>query len=273
MRYPHLQRLVQMFLLMCWALLAQAQVPTAEDPDYRLAAGDQIRVQVFQNPDLTVETRVSEGGAIRYPLIGTVEIVGLSLSAAENKIADALRSGGYLKQPQVNIALLQVRGNLVAVLGQVNRPGRFPLDTAGTRVTDMLAMAGGTTDTGDDSVVLSGTRDGKPFRKVINVAALFLPDGGPDGDLVLQGGDTLYVHRAPMFYIYGEAQRSGAHRIERGMTVLQGLAAGGGPTARGTESRLRLNRRKADGTVEQIEPRMTDLLQPGDVIYVRESLF
>lgn len=273
MYHAPLPRLLQLIVLLFWALVAHAQVPAQDSPDYRLAPGDQIRIQVFQSPDLTVETRITESGSIRYPLIGTVQLGGLSLSAAESRIANALRSGGYLVQPQVNIALLQVRGTQVAVLGNVSRPGRFPLDTAGTRVTDMLAMAGGNTGAGDDSVVLTGTRQGQPFRKVIDIAGLFLPDATPADNPVLEGGDTMYVHRAPMFYIYGEAQRSGAHRIERGMTVLQGLATGGGPTARGTESRLRLHRRSASGTVEQLSPNMADLLQPGDVIYVRESLF
>jgi polysaccharide export outer membrane protein len=76
-----------------------------------------------------------------------------------------------------------------------------------------------------------------------------------------------------VFYIYGEAQRSGPYRIERNMTVMQGLAMGGGPTNRGSETRLRLHRRDASGVVQQTTPALTDLLQPNDVIYVRESLF
>jgi polysaccharide export outer membrane protein len=105
--------------------LAHAQ----EKPEYPLSAGDSIKVQVFQNPDLTVEARISENGTITYPLIGSVAIGGLGIGAAEKKIADALRTGGFLLQPQVNITLAQVRGSQVAVLGQVNKPGRFALDT------------------------------------------------------------------------------------------------------------------------------------------------
>lgn len=266
------------FLFMLFALCCSLVLPAqtwAQDsnPDYRLSPGDQIRVQVFQNAELTVETRISESGVIRYPLIGSIQLAGLSLASAETKIADALREGGYLVRPQVNIALLQARGSQVVVLGQVNRPGRFALETPGMRVTDMLAIAGGSSSSGDDLAVLTGTRAGKPFRKMIDVAGLFLPNASIEDNVVLEAGDTIYVHRAPMFYIYGEAQRSGAHRIERGMTVMQGLATGGGPTARGTESRLRLYRRNAAGAVEQVSPDMADLLQPGDVIYVRESLF
>ncbi|MBT3068279.1 polysaccharide export protein EpsE [Rhodoferax sp. U11-2br] len=256
--------------------LAQAQ-PTAAassqtKPDYPLGAGDAIKIQVFQNPDLTIETRVSENGSITYPLIGAVQLGGLGIAAAEKKIADALQSGGFIKAPQVNIVLLQIRGNQVSVLGQVNRPGRFPLETANTRLSDMLANAGGATATGDDVAIVVGVRNGQTFRKQIDIASIFLAEKLQD-DIVLQGGDSIYVHRAPVFYIYGEAQRPGSFRIERGMTVMQALALGGGPTVRGSEKRLRLHRKAADGSIEQISPNLTDPVLPNDVIYVNESLF
>ena len=76
-----------------------------------------------------------------------------------------------------------------------------------------------------------------------------------------------------MFYIYGEAQRPGAFRIERGMTIMQALATGGGPTGRGSERRLRLHRKAVDGSIVQITPQLTDAVEPNDVIYVNESLF
>jgi len=241
-------------------------------PDYSLGAGDSIRVLVFQNPDLTIDARVSENGSITYPLIGAVELGGLSIAAAETKIANALKDGGFVQQPQVNIVLIQVRGNQVSVLGQVNRPGRFPLETFNTRVSDMLAAAGGATPGGDDAAVVTGVRDGKPFRKVIDIPALFIGDK-PEENIVLSGGDTIYVHRAPVFYIYGEAQHPGSFRIERGMTVMQALAQGGGPSARGSEWRLRLHRKNAAGVVEKLSPEMTDPVLPDDVIYVREGIF
>jgi polysaccharide export outer membrane protein len=255
-------------LLTILSLGAHAQT----QPDYPLGAGDSIRVQVFQNPDLTVETRVSENGLITYPLIGAVQLGGLSIATAEKKIADTLQKGGFIKNPQVNIALVQIRGNQVAVLGQVTRPGRFPLETANTRLSDMLAMAGGATPIGDDVAIVTGLRNGKPFRKQINIPSIFLSDKLQD-DIVLQGGDSIYVDKAPVFYIYGEAQRPGAYRIERNMTVMQALALGGGITARGTEKRLRLDRNAADGRIQQLEPKLTDPIQPNDVLYVKESLF
>jgi len=250
-----------------------AATPTLPNSqDYRLGAGDAIGVQVYQSPDLSIDARVSESGVISYPLIGSVQLGGLTIAEAEKKIGDALKSGGFVKVPQVNIVLRQVRGNQVAVLGQVSRPGRFPLETFNTRVSDMLAAAGGTTPTGDDVLIVTGQRDGKPFRKVIDIPALFLNQKSDD-DIVLAGGDTLYVNKAPMFYIYGEAQKPGPYRIERGMTVMQALAQGGGPTARGSQNRLKLHRRDASGKVVETTPNLNDLVRPEDVIYVRESLF
>ncbi|MFT3719914.1 polysaccharide export protein EpsE [Pseudorhodoferax sp.] len=261
------------YVLLSYALLtAAAAAQEQRAPDYQLGAGDTVRVLVFQSPDLTVEARVSESGNIRLPLIGSIAIGGMSIGDAEKKIADAFRTGGFLQQPQINIVLLQMRGSQVAVLGRVNHPGRFPLETANMRVTDVLAMAGGTTPDGNDVIVLSGSRDGKPFRREVDIAALFVGEQPADNPSVL-AGDTVYVHRAPQFYIYGEAQRPGPYRIERGMTVMQGLATGGGPTSRGSETRLRLHRRDATGTVQQLTPALTDPLLPDDVIYVRESLF
>jgi polysaccharide export outer membrane protein len=260
------------FLVAAVLALAGLNAQAQAKPDYPLGTGDAIRVQVFQNPDLTIETRVSENGSITYPLIGAVELGGLSIAAAEQKIADALQQGGFIQKPQVNIMLVQIRGNQVAVLGQVNRPGRFPLETANTRLSDMLANAGGATAGGDDIAIVTGVRNGQSFRKQIDIPAIFLDEKIQD-DIVLQGGDNIYVHRAPVFYIYGETQRPGSFRVERGMTIMQALAQGGGPTARGSEKRLRLHRRAADGSIKQLAPQLTDPVLPNDVIYVKESLF
>ena len=267
-----LQRLIRSLLFAATLLpgLALAQAGL----DYSLGAGDAIRVQVFQNPDLTIEARVSETGTINYPLIGAVQLGGLTIAAAEKKIADALRTGGFVQKPQVNIVLVAVRGNQVSVLGQVNRPGRFPLETFNTKVTDMLAAAGGATQLGDDVVIITGIREGKPFRKEIDLPALYLGSSQAD-DVIVQGGDSIYVHRMPMYYIYGEAQRPGSYRVERGMTIRQALAQGGGPTIRGSQHRMRLHRKNAAGVVEVImlEKNLDGPILPNDVLWINESIF
>lgn len=255
------------------ALMVSALAQAAPQGDYVLGAGDIIRVSVYQNPDLTLDARISEGGAIAYPLLGDIKIGGLSVSGAEKKIAAGLRDGNFLKQPQVSILVTAVKGNQISVLGMVNKPGRFPLDTPNTRLSEALAQAGGIIiGQGSDTVIVTGSRDGKTFRKEIDFPTVFGPNGDKI-DMILQNGDAIYVDRVPYIYIYGEVQRPGNARLERDMTLQQALAASGGVTQRGTLRGVKVHRKAEDGAVKIIEPELNDKLQRDDIIYVRESLF
>src|SRR3569832_628344 len=172
--------------------------------DYRLGPGDSIKVQVYQNPELSMEVRVSESGVVNYPLVGQLQLGGLTVTEAERAIAKGLREKDILKAPQVSINVATVRGSQVAVLGQVQKPGRFPLETTTVRVSEMLAAAGGVTKDGDDHVVVTGTRNGQPFRTVVDVGAQNASRNTNDN--TLQPGDTLFVGKAPMFFLSGEAK-------------------------------------------------------------------
>lgn len=249
-----------------------SSVAFAEGPEYVLSPGDVVRITVFQNPDLTTEARVSEGGMLTFPLLGSVRLGGQSVSAAEATIATRLSEGGFVRKPHVNILPMEMRGNQVVVLGQVERPGRYPLETFNQHLADMVAAAGGISEHGSERVVLTGVRDGKPMRLEVDVASLF-SDDGHSRNVPLVGGDMIYVERAPLFYIYGEVQKPGVFRLERDMSVIQALAAGGGLTARGTMRGLRVHRRDERGELQIMEPGLDDLLLPNDVVHIRESLF
>ncbi len=253
---------------------AAPAAPAAAAPaEYRIGPGDVIRITVFQSPDLTMETRVTEAGVINYPLLGNIRLGGLTVTAAEKLVADGLRNGNFLKQPQVSMVVLQVRGNQASVLGLVNRPGRYPLEMADMRLSDLIATAGGIALGGADVVVVVGTRDGKPFRSEVDLPTLFAASGR-DKDVIILNGDTVWVDRQPLVYIYGEVQRPGAMRLERDMTLLQVLATGGGLTPRGTERGIKVHRREADGSTKVVEGvTMSEKLREGDVVFVRESLF
>ena len=254
----------------------QAQSSTAvagaAPNEYRLGSGDVIRVTVFQNPDLTLEGRISEAGVVSYPLLGSIRLGGQSVTAAEKFIADGLRSGNFVKQPQVSLVVLQVRGNQASVLGQVNRPGRYPIEVADMRLSELVATAGGIAPTGSDIVVVTGVRSGKAFRYEVDLPSLFSA-GGRDKDIFILNGDSVFVDRQQLVYIYGEVQRPGPMRLERDMTLLQALASGGGLTLRGTDKGIKVHRKEADGSIQLIVPTMTDKLREGDVVFVRESLF
>lgn len=251
--------------------MAQA-APAAQD--YVLGAGDTIRVTVYQNPDLTLETRINEGGTISYPLLGSVKLGGLNLVDAEKVIAKGLKDGNFLKQPQVSLLLLTPAANQVSVLGMVNKPGRYPIIASSNKLSEIMAMAGGIIPgSGSDMVVVSGTRDGQPFRKEIDFTKVFASSGS-EPDFELRNGDTIWVDRAPQIYMYGEVQRPGAQVLLRGTTVLQALANAGGLTLRGTQRGIKVHRRdEATGEVNVVEAGLNDVLKPNDVIYIKESLF
>jgi polysaccharide export outer membrane protein len=244
----------------------------AQGPEPILGPGDLIRVSVYQNPDLTLETKVSEAGGITFPLIGEVMVGGSSIATAQATLAGKLREGNFVLKPQVNIMLVQVRSSQVSVLGQVGRPGRYPIESAKNKVSEMIALAGGVLPQGYEQVTLMGRRGGKPYKVDIDLNKLLVA-GQLDLDLDVEGGDTLYVDRIPNLYVYGEVQRPGQYRLERGMTVLQALAGAGGLTQKGTERGLRVERRADSGEFKTLRVEMNDLVQRDDVIRVRESLF
>jgi polysaccharide biosynthesis/export protein len=262
-------------LLFCPTAFAEATETGASvnaTAEYQLGAGDVVRISVYQSPDLSVEARISEAGLVSYPLLGNIKIGGLSAGAAEKLIADGLKAKNFVRLPQVSVLVTQVRSNQASVLGQVNRPGRFPIEANDMRLSDLLAIAGGISGNGADAVILVGTRNGQRIRKEIDLADIFGASTS-EKDVFVSNGDVVYVERAPIAYIYGDVQRPGPMRLERGLTVMQALATGGGLTPRGTEKALRLHRKGADGKLRVMQPAMDDVLKDGDVVFIRESLF
>ncbi|WP_332847829.1 polysaccharide export protein EpsE [Massilia sp. S19_KUP03_FR1] len=255
--------------MMTTALLLSVGVAGAAE--VLLGPGDVVRIGIYGSPDMGVETRVSEAGTITFPLLGQVGVGGLAVAAAERKIANLLESGGFLKKPQVNMIITNLASQQVSVLGQVNRPGRYPVEGR-RKVLDLLAMAGGIGVDGGDVVSLVRTRNGVAQRDTLDVVDM-VRKGELTGDIDVAGGDVIYVERAPRAYIVGEVQRPGPFRLERAMTVQQALAAGGGLSPRGSLRGLRITRRDAGGHSSTIDASMSDTIEVDDVITVRESWF
>ncbi|GGI16030.1 polysaccharide export protein EpsE [Oxalicibacterium faecigallinarum] len=258
-----------LFSICTLALLAFSAVSQAQE--MQLGPGDMLKIDVYGNPDLSLETRVSDGGTISYPLVGEVAVGGLTPIAAEKKIAGLLESGGFIRKPHVNLVVTQMQSQQLSVLGQVNKPGRFPVD--GKRsLTDIIAMAGGLNADADDNISLVRVRDGKTIRERVNLADIMSANGAVTNPQ-LQPGDVVYVNRAPRFYIYGEVQKPGSYRLEPDMNILQALSVGGGLSARGTERGVRVKRRDENGTMQILNVKHDDRVQVNDVIYVKESFF
>jgi polysaccharide export outer membrane protein len=258
-------------LAACLGFLGLAGPGFAETEE-PLVPGDNIRVTVLENPDLTTDARISARGTIRFPLIGNIKLSGLTPTGAAERITAQLKDGNFIRRPEVTLSVIQGRSRQVSVLGQVARPGRYAIDDTGATLTDILALAGGIGPTGDDTVTLIKTRNGQTEKLDINVQKMY-QSGDLSANVEVDNGDTVFVKRAPVFYIYGEVQHAGAYRLEPETSVMRAISVGGGITVRGTERGLKINRRTPDGALARVDAQLGDLVKPDDIIYVSESLF
>lgn len=256
---------IALLMMICSLLSSLVQ---AADADYRLGPGDLLRVTVFGSPELSGEVRISESGFITYPLIGQVQAGGKSPAQVETQLVAQFTEGGYLRNPQVTVLVMEYRSQKVSVLGHVTKPGQYPLQSA-SRVLNVLAEAGGPVNEEAADTATLVRKDGS--KVTIDLIALF--SGDPAHNHAVAGGDTIYVPRAPQFYVYGEVQRPGMYKLERGMTVSRAISAGGGLTPRGSERRVIVKRRDEQGKEQVYSARGSDLLQPDDVLMVKEGLF
>lgn len=236
-----------------------------EQTKYLLGASDVIKISVYDHPDLLLETQLADDGSINFPLIGKVNLNGLTFPGAEEVIAQKLDKGGFVRAPQVNILISDYRSQRISVIGEVNRPGRYPLDGK-TLLVDMLANAGGISPMGSDTIVL--IRDGK--RLEFNIPKLMAK---AEQSVALKAGDQIYIPRMQQVYVYGEVLRPGAYRLEPKMTVMQALSLAGGFTPKASHRSIQIQRPATDGSLEKIDVKLTDFVHQNDVIYIDESLF
>jgi polysaccharide export outer membrane protein len=265
------QSLLKLIIVIGAFWLLTCQLSMAADNaagDYRVGPGDLLRISVFGYPDLANDIRVSESGNLTFPLIGAVPVWNLSPREIETTLSQRLTAGHFIRESQVTVLVIEYQSQLVAVLGEVAKPGQDPLKGS-RRVLNLLADAGGVNSaTAGDTAVL--VRANGSSQKLDLTAML---NGSAQDNPVLAAGDTINVPKAPQFYIYGEVQKPGAYRVEHKMTVLQAISDGGGLTHRGTERGVIAKRRDARGNEIKVHVKSTDLVQPDDVLLVKESWF
>jgi polysaccharide export outer membrane protein len=238
----------------------QAAGTTAAPSIEKVGTGDVLHVTVFGQPDMTTDGRISDRGTFSMPLVGEVKVAGASPTEAANRIAEALKKGQYLKNPQVAVAVTTARSRQVSVLGMVARPGRYLIEDPKGGIAEVIAAAGGITAGANETVTV--IRDGEA-QKVNTLGTGF----------ELRPGDTIYIDRGPTFYIYGEVTRAGAYPVQPGLTVMQAISLSGGITPRGSERRLKMRRPGPDGQVVETDAKLQDQVKADDVIFVREALF
>ncbi len=267
------------FSVAIFILLLTGPAAVYAQADATLGAGDVVRIAVYGQDDLETVSRITEQGAIIFPLIGQVKIAGLSNRQAEALIEKGLSEGQFVRNPQVSIFVeqrIREENDVVTVIGQVKKPGRFAVDSLSDEgaqsIAGVLALAGGVGDDAADYLILARQREGSTDNIRVDLVAL-LRNGDLSQNYDLQGGDIVLVPAMDVFYVYGQVEKPGRYRLERGMTIMQAISVSGGLTMRGTEKGLSLRRRADNGDIVSVKSALNDELLPNDVVVVDESLF
>jgi polysaccharide export outer membrane protein len=248
---------------------------------YRLGSGDVLDVVVFGNPDLSRTATVQNDGTISLPLLGQVEVSGLSLSEADDLIQQRL-GDKYLVDPQVEVQVREYHSQYVTVLGEINNPGRKGLKGV-TRLIDVLLDAGGLRPAASGEIVVArpgGFPDGAPNRRGRLTPGSFGIAEQELLGLTLQSGDIITALPKYFVTVQGEVMRPSRYQIESDLTVTGVVSLAGGLTRFGS-SKVDILRTDAEGPrkfeadLKAIsEGRAPDVrLQPNDIVTVGRRRF
>lgn len=243
---------------------------------YLVSPGDRLEVSVFGNESLSTDVLIFDSGYINYPLLGELNVNGLSLREVEHLIAKKLKENNFVESAQVSINVIESKYKQVSVLGKVAKPGRYSFDGTSQNIIDFLALAGGVLEGGSSSVFIFKKSEGNYIKNIVNLDELFdenVIDNSKINSLRLAAGDIVYVPREPVFYIYGQINVPGSYSLLKEINVAQAISLGGGITSKGSDGSFVLKRINADGNLMEIEVKEDFTLRPSDIIYIKESLF
>ena len=267
-----MSRLILAFVVSLLAAGRLAAAPGDGAAAYLLGPRDQIEVNIASYPDLRTTTRLAPDGNVVLPLIGTIALGGLAPADAAAAIAARYAGGGFIKAPSVRVEIVDYQSRKASVLGMVNAQGLIVLDR-GYSVAEIIARAGGLAPGAAETAVIVRQQPGGGIERLtVDLGQLTAP-GGSGALAEVRAGDVIYVPKAPTFSVIGAVNRAGSYPITAGMTIQQALAAAGDVARIGSRSRLKVQRPAAGGGTTVVAVRPDDLVQPGDVIIVRERLF
>ncbi len=251
--------------------------------EYRIGPKDLLEIRVFEVPELNITVRVAEDGTITLPLLGKIEVQGLTRFELEKKIASLLEAK-YLKNAQVNIFIKEYQSKKVSVIGAVKNPGTYELVGRQT-LLQVLSLAGGLTEeAGDKIIIIRQYRNGKTASLIIDLEELMLK-GNPKYNIPLQPDDIINIpaERYVDVYVFGQVKNPGLVRLKKssGITLLQAIAQAGGFTDRANKSAVTITRRDEKGREIRIKVNVKKILKgkqkdiklkPYDIVYVPESI-
>jgi polysaccharide export outer membrane protein len=278
---------VVMLLNLGWFWPAAGAAPGAAPKDeYRLGPEDEIEIRVWNHDDLTRRVRVGLNGAISYPFIGEVRAQGLTLLELQKDLESKL-GPRFIVDPHVSINVLEYKSQKFFVVGNVQKPGTYPL-TKPIKVVEAISLAGGVLSgtasksaSGGVAVIVRaqpGEKSDQPRmpeqsseRQKVVVSLTAALAGDPAHNLEIKAGDTIYVPQL-VYYVTGEVKSPGRFPYEENMTVLMAVTTAGGFTDKASRRSIKTIREQG-GHKEEIKVKMDDLIRPGDTIVVPESWF
>jgi polysaccharide biosynthesis/export protein len=284
-----------MMLLALTLLAAQQAAPPAVPPagasaqDYRIGPGDTLRVTVYGHEDLSPTVVVQPGGAFVFPLLGSVKAAGSTPAALEALLRERLAKG-LIRDPQVSVVVQDYRSQVVFAVGEVTRPGAYPL-AGETSVVELLARAGPVSPSAGSEVIVvrPRTKVDRPLlpdevtgggkapagaleAEVMRVDLREVRAGRLDRNILLRANDTVFVPEATRVFVSGEVRNPGAFPFARGLTIRQAVSLAGGFTDDASKGSARVVR-VVDGETREIKLKVDQPLEPGDTVVVKAKLF
>lgn len=245
----------------------------AAGSDYLVGAGDVLKVTVYDHPDLSSTVRVNNDGTINFPLVGTLQIEGISVAQVGERVAGAL-ADGYIVNPQVAVFVEEFRSRKVIVMGQVKNPGLYEL-RGPTSLLALISQAGGLNPDAGETVNITRRPDAAAGQEqLLKVDLKALTQGGDTAnDVAILDGDSVFVTQAGNVYVTGEVKRPNAYKFERGTSVIKAITMAGGFTELAAQGRVKIIRKSggAENLLDNVPMHM--LVLPEDVIVVPESFF
>ncbi len=252
--------------------------------DYEIGRQDLLEIRVFDVPELDQTVRVADDGSITMPLLGRLEVAGLTKRELERTIESRL-SERYVQDPQVTVFVKEYESKKVAVSGAVREPGTYEMLGRKT-LLEMISMAGGLEgELGQYIVIFRPDAAGGTERIQVDLEALVYR-ADPTVNRPVRPGDIIYVPEVEKIRIFvsGAVKNPNLYEVPRNepVTVLKAITLAGGTTDRAADKRIKIMRTDPDGTPATLEVNLRrirqgkaedPILQPDDIVLVPEAFF
>jgi polysaccharide biosynthesis/export protein len=256
---------------------AAAQAANDAASTLRIAAGDLVQISVYGVDDMRRDVRVSSGGEVTLPLLGAIRIAGMTAEESETLIGSRLKQAGVVKDPQVSVFVKEFATQGVSVMGEVMKPGIYPV-LGPRRLFDLIAAASGMSPKAGRLVRV--IHRGEP-DKPVEVSLAGDPARSPESNIEIFPGDTILVSKAGIVYVVGDVKKPGGFVMDQNvrLTVFQAIALAEGTNTTASLNSAKLVRRGPSG-VQEIPLQLSKVfalkapdvqLEADDIVYVPTS--